>query len=366
MSTTKYIVKLYPHDKFFFGGENTFGFGHQADYLVKSNHFPQQTGVLGFVRHQLLLQSNNHNIFKDNKIQDADKAKALIGPRGFVVNNGKSDYGAIKKISPVFIAKENTFYFPANKEYQIYTKIEKDCSKKKVDVFLEVEKNKDNILLMEYNAKFPIPDLMVDKSCNNRLFYDDIFIEHKQVGIRKNYEGGTDNDAYYVQTFYKFHKGFGFAFIVELEDIVSFNGTNIKVNFDSMDIAIFGGEQQTFKMVVEKFNSDFDNIIPDYHPSENMNKIVLVSDAYVKEDITGISSFAITEVIDFRFITLDTDPNVNYYQKPAKSHKFNLYKKGSVFYYENDQQRGDLLQALNIDNFRNIGYNYYKVITKNS
>ena len=365
MSTTKYLVKLFPHDKFFFGGENTFGDGHQANYLVKSNYFPQQTGVLGFVRHQLLLQSNNDEIFKDSKIQNANKAKALIGPRGFIIN-GQSDYGAIKKLSPVFIVNGETFYLPGNKEYQIYTKIEKDCSEKKVDRFLEIEKNNDNFLLKGYNPKFPIPDLMMDKTCDQRLFYKEIFIEHKQVGIRKNYEGGTDNDAYYVQTFYKFHKGFGFAFIVELEDSVSVNGTNIKVNFDSQDIVVFGGEQQAFKMVVEEFGSDFDEIIPDYHPSKNMNKIVLVSDAYVNDDITEKCAFAITEVGDFRFITFDTDPSINYYQKPAKSSKYNLYKKGSVFYYENDVQKKELLQALNNENFRNIGYNHYKVISKNS
>ena len=76
MTTKKYIVKLTPHDKFFFGGEKNFGQKEKKDddtsitnYFVKSNYFPQQTGVLGFVRHQLLLQCNDEKIFKDNKIQ---------------------------------------------------------------------------------------------------------------------------------------------------------------------------------------------------------------------------------------------------------------------------------------------------------
>ena len=34
--------------------------------------------------------------------------------------------------------------------------------------------------------------------------YSEVFVEHKQVGIRKNYEGATENEAYYIQFFYKF------------------------------------------------------------------------------------------------------------------------------------------------------------------
>ena len=53
MGTIKYLVKLTPYDKFFFGGERTFG--QKADdkdqttetnYFVKSNYFPQQNPVI--------------------------------------------------------------------------------------------------------------------------------------------------------------------------------------------------------------------------------------------------------------------------------------------------------------------------------
>ena len=123
MGNKKYIVKLTPHDKFFFGGEKSFGQKEDdkkqnTNYFVKSNYFPQQTGVLGFVRHQLLLQCNNDKIFKDNRIQDKSKADQLIGKQSFRINEA-FEFGAIQCISPVFICKnKSNYYFPANKEYQ--------------------------------------------------------------------------------------------------------------------------------------------------------------------------------------------------------------------------------------------------------
>ena len=355
MATKKYLVKLTPYEKFFFGGENTFGHGHQANYLVKSQYFPQQTGVLGFIRHQLLLQSND-SIFKNNIIQDTNNATKLIGETGFKINR-KFPYGAIKSLSPVFISNGNEYFLPGNKEYQKYTKLDKNCNKIEIDIFLDLEKEGDNYTYKEYNPKFPILDLLISK--NNRKSYEDIFIEKKQVGIRKNYKGGSDDEAYYIQTFYGMKDGYSFAFIVELEEKVE----DIDVNFSSQKLVVFGGEQQAFKMEVEEFKDSFNKLIPDYEPSTHFNKFVLVSDAYVEENIMNEVDFANTETIDFRFIKTDINEK-NFYTKPDKSQKYNLYKKGSVFYFSTDEQKIKIKSLLKNEVLENLGYNHYKIINK--
>ena len=353
MTTKKYLVKLIPHDKFFFGGERTFGENNQANYFVVSNYFPQQTGILGLMRHQLLLQCGDETIFKDNKIVKGNKVNNLIGEKSFTIDGG-FNFGAIKSLSPVFICDSNTednddrFYFPANKEYQWYEKLNDKCEKETVNEFLQIEL-KPYPLLKKYEAKFGLPDLLMNKY-GELLKYEDIFKKHKQVGIRKQYEGGTDEKAYYIQTFYKLIQNFSFAFIVELDE---------KAGFLSQDVVVFGGEQQAFKMEVDVFSEGINDLIPNFEKSDNSDKVVLVSDAYVAQDIMNVCEFAITETVDFKFL-VTTNSTTNYYSEPKKSDKYNLYKKGSVFYGDT----GKITEILENKRFEKIGYNIYKTIKK--
>ncbi len=355
MDTNKYLVKLTPYEKFFFGGENTFGDGHQANYLVKSQYFPQQTGILGLIRHQLLLQCKDDAIFKDNKIQNKKNAGELIGARSFRANE-PFNFGKIKSLSPVFMTKgKDSFFFPANKEYQIYTKLNNDCITENINVFLQLKKEGSNFIFKDYDPKFTILDLLIN-NCLHKLKFEDVFIEHKQVGIRKKYDGGTDDEAYYVQTFLKIKEGFSFAFIVELEE---------NTRFASQNLVVFGGEQQVFKMDVEDFDADFDNLVPNYQPSQNFDKIVLVSDTYTEIDSLDLCNFALTETQDFRFIQTVVEKEKNYYTEPVKSQKFNLYKKGSVFYFEDGNSSfQSFLDKISQKNFIALGYNHYKEIEK--
>ena len=363
MGTNKYLVRLTPHDKFFFGGERTFGQKSgdndktsETNYFVKSNYFPQQTALLGFIRHQLLLKTEDTKIFKNNKIQDKDEAAKLIGSSSFVMGTD-FPYGKIFSLSPVFISKRidvknYDFYFPANKEYQSYKKLDKDCKEKFVDVFLELESGGDAMLLKDYDPKYDFDDFLINKNLV-RLKYDkDVFIEHKQVGIRKKYKGGTDDEAYYIQIFYKLVQGFSLAFVVELDS---------SVVFEAEHLVVFGGEQQSFKMEVEDFTRDFADLVPCYRPSQNFDKVVLVSDAYVETNkVLNDAIFAVTDTVDFRFLSTQTENHYNYYNKPKKSNKYSLFKRGSVFY-------GDIPKIqLHFDDqiFKNLGYNFYKSIKK--
>ena len=345
------MVKLTPHEKFFFGGENTFGEGKDKNYFVKSNYFPQQTALLGFIRHQLLIQGGA-NIFKDNKIQNKSLATELIGAHSFCIDC-PFPYGKIHSLSPIFIAKKDKevkedYYFPANKEYQIDEKIKDDCTEEKIGNILEMENKSGNFILNGFNPKYKHPDLLINKKLKKKQ-YEDIFKEKKQVGIRKNYEGKTEENAYYIQIFYKLEKNYSFAFIVELEE---------NVTFISQDVVTFGGEQQSFKMEVSDSPTDFESLIPGYEKSENFNKIVLVSDAMASNDVFTACDFAITDTVNFEFLETKTDENANYYSKPTKSKKYNLFKRGSVFY-------GDISQietCLNNPQLEKLGYNIYKTI----
>jgi len=80
------LVTFTPSDAFFFGGENTFGNGENRNFYAASNAFPQQTTLVGVMRHALFEAGHRDKI-----------------GQSFVV--GKTpDFGDLKNISPVFIS----------------------------------------------------------------------------------------------------------------------------------------------------------------------------------------------------------------------------------------------------------------------
>ncbi len=356
MSTRKYLIKLVPHEKFFFGGERNFnrtGSEDVVNYMVKSNFFPQQTALLGFVRHQLLLQSDDA-IFKDNKIVDEKLAADLIGENSFAIDR-EFPYGTIHAISPIFISNTNNEnYFPANKEYQFDTKLNAECKSEPIDRFLEYE-NTHIPILKDYDPKYNFPEVLQYKA-DKPIEYGEIFHEHRQIGIRKNYEGKTEDGdkGLYIQIFYKFKASYCFAFVVELDDNISFN---------SSEMVSFGGEQQSFKMEVSEFKDNLENLFPDFKSSKNIDKLVLISDAYVESnEVLDQCVFANTETVEMRFIESKTQININYYTKPVLSVKYNLFKKGSVFYGDTAKIESYFKNKI----FKDLGYNQYKIIKKQS
>ena len=90
-----YRIQLTPLDTLFFGGENTFGQDSGANYFAQSNRFPQQTTLLGVLRHQILMQNDAFPLTNDNK----EKATQLIGAHSFDVN-AHNQFGSIKSLSP--------------------------------------------------------------------------------------------------------------------------------------------------------------------------------------------------------------------------------------------------------------------------
>jgi len=376
MAKTKYLVKLTPHSTFFFGGESTFGGkdGTGANYLVKSNYWPQQTGILGLIRHQLLIQNK---LLTDNKINNKESAAQLIGEESFKVGN-TFKFGAIQSISPVYIASDKEDYlFPANKQYQW-----DEQSKRFVHRHYE-QKYDDNAYLAGYNAKEGLPDLLLSQDLQTIRFYDfdedkaqdeqqkksnGIFIAQEQVGIKKNYQGNTEDNAFYVQTFYKLQKGYAFAFVVELSNEIEYSsGEKIKPEFESRDMVIFGGEKSAFNMEVKEVEKDYDEFVPNYKAEKKYDKAVLLSDAYIAADIDKKWDFAIVESVDFRCLHTHVQRTVHYAQLSeknpkaiTKSQKFNLYKKGSVFFGEGVE----LKQAFENPLFEKVGYNKIKLIHK--
>lgn len=365
----QYLIKLTPLDIFFFGTGKEFGTNNQ-NYYIKSSYLPQQTTLLGMLRYELLKNAGK-NIFDNNKIKDFNEAKKLIGEKSFIFKEEKkdkdnyNDFGKINSISSVFLMKGNVKLFPQSKEYQKKDKINE--GQKTEYKYLNILFKDDLPYFENYNPKSGIIDTWADNS-GNMFEYKDIFTELIQTGIKKpKFKQGQkeNNKAFYVHSFYRMEKDFCFAFYANVD-----NSINLKNS-----IVVMGGERQPFQMEVciEKEDNEYN-----YQPS-SVDKAILLSDAYISENLNNICDFAITETVNFRCLQAHIEKTKKYYsikrkevkqedykkENVYKSNELQLYKKGSVFYFKTKEKQDAFENAIKSEKgFQKIGYNNYKIQNK--
>lgn len=381
MST--YLIKLTPLDKFFFGQKKTFG-DDNANYFVYSSLFPQQTALLGLLRYQLL-QIAGEEIFKDNKIQDEHKAGELIGKQSFSpFVEEELQFGIIESLSSVFIIdkmNEDEHFLPVGRRFQ-----------------KENEKAPYNLLHLscqagcppifgEYKPKKGLASCWLSSKSHTLLNEEDFFTKDERIGIRKDYEGATNDDAFFCQRYYRF-KNFkevegektkvckqppvrehDFCFAVLLE-----THRDIKHEELNKRIVYLGGERQPFLMdLMEVSEETFKLTIESstLTSDEKHYTVVLLSDAMIESKLLSEVRFASTEVKDFacllthvgtrKFYNKENKRQTQYLTESATalSVQKELYARGSVFYFDTKEQADQFCEDLKkVPNFHTIGYNH--------
>lgn len=383
---TVYRIDLVPLERFFFGGENTFGADNSDNYSVRSIHFPQQTTLLGTLRY-LLLQSNDL-MDENGKVTDKDKEKILIGKEGFSTSNFKMGYGKIKKLFPVFISGPDGDYVVQSREFGLNW-IEDEISGTKTQGLVPLRfrpqkgqsflaGNKNFIPFLEgLNAKTIFPDLLLNLS-NKQIRYWDfghalrgnpmngIFIEEEQIGINKK----EKENGFYKQVGYRMLDGYGFSFYAEIEEEIDpIVNQPIKM----------GADQSWFNVSVARINDNdstcelFMNLKPCnifHYPNSSSSKIVLLSDTYIKRDFFNeYIDFALADTYSFKYLQTNRpksegkykNEKANFYMDKSLQN-FELLKKGSVLFVDYNQ-KADIMKKLTGNNdiaaaFHQIGYNY--------
>lgn len=409
MST--YLIKLTPLDKFFFGQKKTFG-DDNANYFVYSSLFPQQTALLGLLRYQLL-QIAGEEIFKDNKIQDEHKAGELIGKQSFSpFVKDKLQFGIIQSLSPVFIIDKKKdegkeeYFLPVGKRFQkeeedLYELLHLSCKEGCPPIF------------DEYKPKKGLASCWLSSNGTTLLNEEDFFTKDERIGIRKDYEGATNDDAFFCQRYYRFNNfkkvvedeeakvckqppvrehDFCFATVLETEGEIEHKKLNEKIVY-------LGGERQPFLMEISEEKKASDLTIESstftaetYYKSlfktfklniesstltsdEKHYTVVLLSDAMIEPKLLEGVKFASTEVKDFACLLTHVGTRRFYNKKKkreeqnieevetALSHQHELYARGSVFYFDTKEQANQFCEDLEkVPNFHTIGYNHTIVI----
>lgn len=383
MST--YLIKLTPLDKFFFGQKKTFG-DDNANYFVYSSHFPQQTTLLGLLRYQLL-QIAGEEVFKDNKIQDEHKAGELIGKQSFSpFVEEELQFGIIESLSSVFIIdkmNEDEHFLPVGRRFQ-----------------KENEKAPYNLLHLscqagcppifgEYKPKKGLASCWLSSKSHTLLNEEDFFTKDERIGIRKDYEGATNDDAFFCQRYYRFKNfkkvvedeegneckqppvrvhDFCFATVLETEKAIEHEKLNGRIVY-------LGGERQPFLMEVSEETFKLTIESSTLTSDEKHYTVVLLSDAMIESKLLSEVRFASTEVKDFacllthvgtkKFYNKENKRQEHYLKESATalSLQKELYARGSVFYFDTEEQANQFCEDLEkVPNFHTIGYNHAIII----
>lgn len=394
----KYLITLKPLTPFFFGGENTFGEG-KINYFARSNYLPQQTTILGMLRHELLIQ--NDLIGTDPKTNDW---KSLIGENSFqkINNQFVNDFGAIKNISPVFLSNGEVHYTSQALDWA-YCEVDNgnkknNCSIKEKHIaplFVDFKQINDGFVIFNnsaepipvleanmkpYDPKYGLVSLWVshdgktlrqwdyenpDEFDNTIGFKNGFFIKHEQVGIHRKISKKRDEEGdFYKQVYYKIVENFCFAFFLDLE-------LPTGIIFDSRIITM-AGERSVFQMTVKDANGQsFETIFTESTFTENHGRkqdaFILTSNCFCTEDLLDKCLFSINDEVNFQNIVTQQKINVDYaafkrgVNKSGENLKF--LKRGSVIYTK-PGKNNDVIKSFQNDAFSKIGYNKYLIINK--
>lgn len=364
-NTTKYLARLKPLDAYFFSGREAFAYssgdlleGENLNYYVKSEYFPQQTTILGVMRKQILIEKNlyEEDRKKYGNKENLNKIIELIGNGSFNVSQGESSsnsegFGKIKEISPIFLYKSGDIFTPAPMDYGLgFEKSNGRCCFNSYKSN-ELTGNKDiykNYIpnLKNCNAKDGLNEKIVCFNPYEKLYsYNEVFLPDERIGI----DTGVDEDGFYRQRSIKLKSGFEFCFYIEVEK--DENKNIFDENYS--DTVYIGGEGRPFKLSLEIVKDDI--LIDKLETGEN--RIVCISDVLVSEEdfykIKKSSRFVLGKIKYFKNFVTNYEGTTDTSIKPHL-----LLERGSVIYYEAENDRKEIEKIINKKHIKIIGYNY--------
>lgn len=384
---SKYLIKLKPLGKYFFGGDMSFEVGDKSkdynskysSYIIESNKFPQQTSLLGMLRYLLLTKSDT-TVFSvdENRITNKDNAAKIIGQASFSVteNHELASFGKIISIGPCSLLCEERkdgkltkeYFLVAPKDSQFIVSFDGSIDAyyngnmlKVPSISYEDKKEQpdgvEKIEIVKYSSKAVLDTIYISGNGSTIKKEDEIFIKDTRIGINKSYEGKTSHDdkGYYKQVSYRLKDSFSFAFVAE-------------VDFDlsgcQNEIVSLGADGSEFSLSASLLSDEFQT--PHYPDGITLVKgayrVILLSDSLLDSEDIKKACFNISESIPFRFLVTDVKcENYNVLGGKVKrsEKKYYLYEKGSVFYFENEDLANDFVKLVEgKDEFHQIGYNY--------
>lgn len=363
-STYNYRILFRPLDAFFFGGEETFGNGEKQNYYAQTRPFPQQTGILGVLRH---LGHKNHLGHGNIKIGESFDGECLMT---------ENPFGYIHRLSPLFLsyhAKEGKhYYLPGplgdadGKPFNVTNS---------GDGIKRFNKGRWTAIkqLPEYSAKSGWNQLLIsDNPATEQptpCKITDVVKTFDKIGITKQEDGTERKDGFYKQKMARLEKNWEFAVLAKLDKEQT-------AQLPHSSILPFGAEKALFHIHLEKLDSEisFEEVFPhqlwEHNFPDDVDCILLLGNARVKDSIYEHCQLSITDTLDFRSIHTPRgitefarfyqyDDKFKKQDRLYKSGKYNLLRRGSLLYGDSKE----IEKALVHPYYQTIGYNHYTILS---
>ncbi len=359
-----YRIRLRPLDYYFFGGEQTFGFGSQQNYYAKSRAWPQQTAVLGLLRH---LGHKNHHGKEGIDIGESFKAGCSQ------LDEAKKPFGYIRRISPLFFTcvqsgEKMDHYIPGP---LLGTEEGKPFNVEAAESTVKSWKNKaweKTFYLKDYSAKAERAQWLISSTAKPKKI-SDVVVFFDKVGLDKPKNGPVPSDGFYKHRVAKLESDWCFSVLANLDEQQA-------AQLPSSSILPFGAEKALFHVQLEKIEvSSFEYFFPEslweHTFPESVGCVSLLCDALVEEEIYEKCCFAITEIETFRNIStplnaknfaslaLRQNGQIPAYQR-YKSKKYVMLRRGSLL-YGNTAEIKEMLNKRSY--YQLIGYNHYVIVS---
>lgn len=353
-----FYVTLSPLEPYFFGSERKLGDGinnTRSSYFIQSELMPQQATVLGMIRFFLLKQSGC--VRDDYRIDEE-----LIGKNSFTISSNHQnletaymqDFGAIKSISPLFLAnQENEYYIVTPKNHQkdelVYTPYEM--------MRMDADGRSDSYLLKDYNGKVGITDSYTRLSDGSIFEVDELFGRTENVGIYKK----ADEDGFYKKEYryLKMENGrVQFAFFVSLDtEILSHKLLHFLRGKDTVkDIVYMGLGKSAFSIEVKRKENDFYSQVANLmkrNCTQELTAYYTISDALFLEHPN--LPFAMIETGNFRYLMTQKNSK-NEWDRMKASCLYQVVKPGSMFWVKKGSEDA-FEKKFDIANCKKIGMN---------
>lgn len=355
MKYMKYLIEFKPLDRYFFGGEITFGEGeNKANYFAKSNFMPRSSTIIGTLRYEILRQKNLLDYESANNVRD------YIGTYSFSIDRALEkdpiQYGILSNISPLFIADRLTGYYTAMPlDYNIKSAIGTGkCyySGKKTGKYIQLEnynpKKYNNYQHWMNPNEQKLADVLKQRYPNEgQQKLQEIYTVSEQIGIIKDKTKEKDKNAFFKQELITLHPDLSFVCTAETTEPLT----------TGESVVYMGANRSIFKLTIKELKgSGLDFTSPDsknyFYKLHQDGRLLLLGDAYITDALREEAVFIWGESHCFCSINSTIDEKISW-AKPDKSPLFHLLPQGSVIY------GAGVDKHLIIKNLQNAGMNIY-------
>lgn len=351
-----FLMTLQPLEPYFFGNEKTFSFAQKtpADsrYFIKSDRMPSQTTLLGTLRYAMMPVKNAS--FRYNK-QDLVRNGYIIGEESFQMDKEKQSFGAIERLSPVFLMYNGKSYIRTPFDHAVKDKSgNHNTAYTPFREYTPVSTDQEKAwITREYSAKDGLTDSFMELKSGEIIPCKDIFGNCTRVGVNKN----QDAKAFFKKQYSMLSPGWMFAAYVHVDISRVESDLEAAFAFDAMkagSVVYMGQGKSAFMLRLTQQNDMLKTQVSAHlHP----NAVYCMSDTLTSASVSKDCLFAAVALHDHRdYSTTFHSENGKLHGRIAKREMlYRLISGGSVFIAEDPRALRDQLADPHVEK---VGLNF--------